>query len=443
MSKRIGLISFLILLLFEAQAQNRLNYADVDKKSYELFQEKKWNELIRFSDIVSKQGIDFFYLQVRTGIAWYSKGKYREATPYFLRAYANDSSFEWLQEYLYYSLVYSGRSLEALKYAPDFSDAIKKKIGFFETGLTRIAYETGYSFNSDFENQVSRAFSTEVNLGTNYGEGYFLRNYSFHSIDLSHRVGSNLTLNHNLTYVGQNRETVVNWSGQTSSKIKINQLNYYINPVWVIGKKLNISPSLSLIAGITDVYDGYLRNNSAKIFSLTKQNYSDAVVSTSIWSNFGQFAPGLEVNAGSINDSKFAQLSSWVTWYPLSNTKLYFKPQVYFKSTSETGFGYNTFSISGGIQLYKLHLTGQFLSGNMENFVESGGYLIANFPGRSNRKIMGSVYFPFGNKYHFVLRYINQKMIEKYRVYNGDVEINSLEYNYLKNTLTGGVSWNF
>ena len=36
-----------------------------------------------------------------------------------------------------------------------------------------------------------------------------------------------------------------------------------------------------------------------------------------------------------------------------------------------------------------------------------------------------------------------QKMIEKYRVYNGDIEINSLEYNYLKNTITGGVSWNF
>lgn len=442
MSKRIIIVSLFMFFLFVAKAQEKLNYAEVDKQSYQLFLEEKWPELIQFSAEARKQGIDFFYLQARTGIAWYNLGKYRNSVPWFLKAYANDMSFEWLQEYVYYSLVFSGRKLEAVKYAPFFSDALKKKIGFEETGLTRIAYETGYSFNQDFETLKTRAFSTEANLGEDYGEGYFLKNYSFHSVDLSHRVAPNFTLNHNLTYIGANREAIVDWGGQTNSSIRINQFNYYISPVWVIGKKLNISPSLNLIFGSGDVYAGRLTNNSSKAYSIIKTNYSDAVFSTAVWSDFGNFSPGMEINAGSINDSKFTQVSSWLTYYPLSNTNLYITPKVYFKSGTD-GFGWNAMGISGGVKLWKAHVSAQYLFGDMENFVESAGYVISNFPGKSDRKIMGSVYFPIGKKYQFVFRYINQNVTEKYQVYTGGYKSNALEYNYLKQTITGGISWNF
>jgi hypothetical protein len=99
--------------------------------------------------------------------------------------------------------------------------------------------------------------------------------------------------------------------------------------------------------------------------------------------------------------------------------------------------------ISGGATLGKIHLSGQYLFGEMENFVESAGYVIANFPGRSDRKMMGSAFFPLGRKYQFVFRYINQNVIEKYQVYTDGFKSNSLEYNYLKHTITAGISWNF
>jgi len=442
MSKRIVIICLFMVFLTVAKAQEKLNYVEADKQSYQLFLDGKWPELIQFSEEARKQGIDFFYLQVRTGIAWYNLGKYRNAAPWFLKAYANDKSFEWLQEYVYYSLVFSGRQVEAVKYAPFFSDAMKNKIGFQDIGVIRLAFETGYSFNQDFDNLKTRAFSTEVNLGEDYGEGYFLKNYTFQSLDLSHRVAPNFTLNHNLTYIGVNREAIVDWGGKTNSSIRINQFNYYINPVWVIGKKLNISPSLNLIFGSGDVYAGRLISNSSKSYRISKTNYSNAVFSTSLWSDFGNFSSGLEFNTGKINDSKFTQLSSWITYYPLSNTKLYITPKVYFKSGTD-GFGWNAMGISGGATLGKVHLYGQYLFGDMENFVESAGYVISNFPGKSDRKIMGSVYLPLGKKYQFVFRYINQNVIEKYQVYTGGYKSNALEYNYLKHTITAGISWNF
>jgi hypothetical protein len=80
MSKRIGIITLILILFTAANAQEKLNYSSADKQSLELFQNKKWTELIQFSAKVRKSGMDFFYLQVRTGIALYNQKKYRIAS---------------------------------------------------------------------------------------------------------------------------------------------------------------------------------------------------------------------------------------------------------------------------------------------------------------------------------------------------------------------------
>lgn len=444
MPKRVILSSLFLLSIMTLKAQDKYNYVNVDRQSYELFQDKKWNELIQFSAKVRKSGVDFFYLQVRTGIALYNQGKYRNATEYFLRAYANDQSFEWLQEYVYYSLVFSGRYPEATKYASLFSSEVKEKIRFKERGITRLAYEVGYSSNPDFDVQKNRDFSKEVDLGEDYGSGYFLKDYIFHSFDLSHKITPAFTLNHNMTYLGANREAVLDWGSHSSSPVKINQFQYSINPVWVIGNKLNISSSLNLIFGSGDLYSGWLNRDSSKYFKLSSTKYTDVIFSTAVWSNFGNFSPGLEINAGDVNGSKFAQMSAWITYYPLSNTKLYLTPRLYFKTgTGANSSGYNALGLSGGVQLWKVHLNGQYLMGDMENFIESAGYVISNFPGKSDRKITGSLYVPLGKRSKIVFRYINQNVIEQYQVYRDLVKVNSVEYNYLKQTITTGISWNF
>ena len=40
--------------------------------------------------------------------------------------------------------------------------------------------------------------------------------------------------------------------------------------------------------------------------------------------------------------------------------------------------------------------TGQYLNGDMKNFIEPAGYVVANFPGRSEQKFTGKFLFPAG-----------------------------------------------
>ena len=439
MQKRLGIIIFLMFFSWMGKAQQLWNFPEVDQKSYALFAEKKWDELITFSSEARQNGIDFFYLQARTGIAWYNQGKFRIACEWFLKAWEADKSFDWLQEYLYYSLVYSGRSLEALKLAKGFTPSLKQKIGFDFMKPLRVSLETGISFNPDFDQLQNNRFYEIFGENDNYGEGFFLKNYHFETIDYSHQLAPGVNLNQSFTNIMVSREEQIFWGNNNSFSMKINQKQYFLNPYFLIGKNWYFSPSLSYVWGNYDLILGDYYPNT---FYTQKKKYSDIIFSLPVWFNKGNISPGAELNFANVSEKKFTQLSAWVTWYPFSNTNLYLTPRIYFKS-GDHGISYNTVGLSGGFQLGQVHFFGQYLKGNMENFIESGGYVIANLPGMSNQKISGSLYFPFNKKYQFVVRYINQNISENYQMYSGGTKNNSVEYTYHKHTFTAGISWNF
>lgn len=443
MYKRIGLIVVLFLFLLNVSAQKKLNFVEVDSTSYELLQQQKWVELIDYSALSRKQGIDFFYLQARTGIAFFNLGKYRSALEWFLKAYNSDQQFEWLQEYVYFSLVYSGRKTEAIKLADDFSSTLKNKIGFKKSKILRVALEGGYSFNSNFDQLTELDLGKKANVNDNYGEAFFLKQYHFESFDLSHQILPGFSLNHNLTYLQSSLEQTVDWGTKTTFPAKTSQFQYFINPHLVLGKKIHISPALSVLWGNTSYLTGWLDNNLNRNFIELDNKFSDFVFSTSVWSHFGNFSPGAEVNFANIYNESFTQLSAWVTFYPFSNTNFHITPRAYFKSDSKNSLNYNTFGISSAVQLGKVYLSGQYLLGDMENFIEAAGYVVSNIPGKSGHKFTGSIYIPFAKNGQLIFRYINQNVEDAYRVYISGVESNSTNYNFTKHTLMAGISWGF
>lgn len=445
MYKRLRIIVILLIMIGTVSAQKKLSTIEVDKKSYELFKQKKWKELIHLSKEARNQGINFFYLEARTGIAYYKQKKYRIAAEYLLRVWEKDKSFEWLQEYLYYSLLLGGRYAEASKVAVDFSSRFQEKIGYENPKVTRFAFEGGYGYNADFDKLKNSHIGDEIELGEEeYGEALIFNHYHFESIDLSHRISPDFSVNHNLTLIGMNREQQVNDVSTNSLTSNTLQFQYYINPHFLLGEKIHFSPSLNLIMGSLTYLSGSSDYSSARSYYETEYSYSDHILSASVWSHYGNFSPGAELNLSDIDDMTFMQLSTWFTYYPLSNVHLYFTPRVYFKSGAGQDFGINTLGISGGLKLGRLHIHGQYLKGDMENFIEPGGYVVSNFPGKSEYKYTGSLYFRLAKQTYLVGRYINQNVIEKYQTYTyDDTEIESIKYDYIKQTLTLGLSWYF
>lgn len=438
MSKRIGITILLLSFFAVLQAQEKWNYAAVDKKSYELFQQQKWDELIALSNQAAEKGIDYFNLQTRTGIAYFNLNEYRKAGNWFLKAWENDQHLEWLQEYLYYSLLYSGRYLEASKMALEFTPQMKQKINFQRMKALQISVEGGYSWNPDIDGLLESELDLDAGVGNDYGEAFIFKNYKFQSVDFSHQMAPGFVINHNFTHIGVNRTEQLFWGSRNDFQIDITQNQYFINPLFTIGKWY-ISASATATWGKSDFFIGDYYPNT---FYASDSKFFDYILSASTWTNWGNFSPGIEFNQANITNNSFSQASAWFTYYPLSNNKLYFTPRIYFKN-DENSLSYNTFGLSGGFQFGQFHFYGNYLNGEMKNFIESGGYVVANFPGRSSRKYMGSIYFPFAKRYQFVLRYINQDIFEKYQVYRNTIPDNTIEYSYIKHTITAGVSWKF
>ena len=85
-------INYIIILLlfflisFSAVAQEKMSAPSVDNISYEQYLKKDWEALIKTGKKSLKYDVDFYYLQVRMGIAYYELKRYPKAVKYFENA---------------------------------------------------------------------------------------------------------------------------------------------------------------------------------------------------------------------------------------------------------------------------------------------------------------------------------------------------------------------
>ena len=82
-------IFFLFCLPFAADAGN--DFKSVDETTFRLYEEKKWDSLIVVGKQALKDDIDYYFLRMRLGIAFYSIKLYNLAIEHFQKALAFNS----------------------------------------------------------------------------------------------------------------------------------------------------------------------------------------------------------------------------------------------------------------------------------------------------------------------------------------------------------------
>nr|NQU89727.1 hypothetical protein [Bacteroidota bacterium] len=108
-----SLMVFLLMLQpLSTFSQEKQDFRKIDSLTYSLYQQGKWDKLITVGEKALGQGLDYYYLQIRVGIAWYEKQNYRRAIPHFEEALKFNLVDQTVLEYLYYSYLLSGRNYD-------------------------------------------------------------------------------------------------------------------------------------------------------------------------------------------------------------------------------------------------------------------------------------------------------------------------------------------
>ncbi len=335
---RLKKLYFLIGLVFWCStinyAQKQVNsFSQVDKTTYSLYMKGDWNNLISVGENALKAGIDYFYLRMRIGYAYFMQEKYRNAIPHYKKALDLNNKNEDVLYYLLKSYEYSGRDNEALKLSSNFSSDIlaesynKYKTVFNSAG---IFYSYSTSNNDDANKSIFEKFRS-FEPGIQKTANYFHDIFAF----TSHRLGKSIIAYHSLEYLSKSDydfvvDTETHYHVENQPIYQLNyQLQFQINPF----NGFIITPGINLL--------------NVKIPSKHPRNVdideSNTLFSLSAKQNFTKINLGASIFSGELYNMNNLQIGGHFTYYPKSNLNLYYSFDGYthnskYENTTKSSF---------------------------------------------------------------------------------------------------------
>lgn len=202
--------------MFCGKVEAQISYPEADSISYQLYNGKDWSKLLRFAKETEKQGVKFYLLDIRAGIAAYELGRWSIAEFYFNEAREEYPAGYVAPEYLYWIYHFTGRKVEERNIAKALPDSISLRIGYKEHNyLENIYLEGGLRFSDNVDS-----------AGHNY----------YYSLSANHKLNSRFSIYQNFTMFHQN----LYWS-------KYEQQQYTIYPSYYLGKSWEVGAAVSLI----------------------------------------------------------------------------------------------------------------------------------------------------------------------------------------------------
>ena len=373
---RFILIILLISLASLSGTANNLDFPTADMLTYRYYQEKKWDSVIMIGKQALRQDIDFYYLRVRLGIAYFEKQEYLPAATHLKKARQYNSEDPVIANYLYYAYLYSNREEEAALLLPSMTKEARQSAKMKNGIVREVHAEGGYTISSD---RNPGNLATLMGSDSIYGEQDLYGNSMYSNLGLklrvSNRVGLTLAynyLNFNKTkYIqyGRNEahlDTIVNnvfsddyfysypWKiHDTAFRYHVIQHEGYVSSTIMLPGQIKISPAVHLIHvsypaintsfrtdSVSDTaYYSYI-DSTYHLFRYPKIEYSFSekdtsfnnwVVSLELSREFGNFNIILNGSWSNLNGKKQKQVGLSLSYFPLGNLNFY-------GTTAVTGF---------------------------------------------------------------------------------------------------------
>jgi hypothetical protein len=471
------------------------DFSTIDRESLRLFNEQKWDSVI----IIGKEGfrdnMDYFYLRLRVGIAYFWLKKYIQAIEHLSKAREFNSIDPLASEYLYLSYIASGRNLDAQAMTSDMPGMIKEKLQVKQKFLDQVHFEGGYTFSSDNNKQNNPDL---IGSDSIYGEQDLYGNHSYYNLDLTINLTPKINLTVAYNYLNFSKRNYFqygytqdqldsttsywwgymnhySWNKHTKSYdvgYKVNQNELFLGSVFQLPAGIKLMPSFHFIY-ITypetySVYNGKTVADTILVDSITpytgvytfqKDSYtfqvrnsviSNYVASFTITKDFSLFTSGLSGSFSNLNNKIQTQFGWSLTWYPFGNINFYgFTNVIGFFEENESRLIVQQ-NIGGKI-LPSLWLEASAIIGDLTNANLSNGYIVYNNTDKIKYRLGASLLCPITENIDLsvIYQYFRNESIQSYSVLDPadpsqTAVKKSYQYNnYQTHTIIGGITWKF
>ncbi len=417
MAKKITLIIALITSSLLAMSQ-QLNYFMIDSLTYKLYLQKDWKNLIKIGKEAERDGIDFYYLKLRMGVAYLELNRTFKATKYFEEAYKINPDYKFTQEYLYYSYLAAGLERQSLSLFAKHSDNLESDIKISDRAVKEMDVELSYFPTLAFDYLTKNDFLRDNNRIA-YAE--LSRSLSIMKIGLDFQFSKKLFLYQNFEFT-QNAFTLVKQSDMPENigfNIDLNTYQLRSNSIFTLnlGHKFLLNANFNLISGSIQTIDTnllYSRNPEPFIFKFSYKYFqfsSGVSLTKRLW--LFDIKPHFDYFHTFMQDYFYSGMD--LTFYPLGNIDLYLKTSVNYSLPSVSSYP-NIITSEIGFRLRKIRFTGDYYYGNINNFVENDGYFVYNTPETITKLFGGGISFPLKNNKTFYLFVLPSEL--EYSFYN-------------------------
>lgn len=398
MRYKIIIITILITCSMVGYSQKKSTYPVVENLTYKYYQQENWDSLLVVGIEALDQGMDYYYLRMRVGIAYYEKKKYTKAIEHFRKALSFYKLDNVASEYLYYCYIFLGMEYEAKTLTETFDEKRKDSMNIRNSFLKDVSVSGGKTMNNDFKQLSGNPINENHSI---YNENNLAKDNLYGGISLSHFLGKSIKVTHSYTYLQYNRidNYYDDFSGISQFPHTSQQNQYFISAgfrlkrdrVFTVGYHQvwlhSYSNTISYSREVAEV--PLFKNNlidtreHSFVLGLSKSKNNSVLDVHLIFSNFSQLSQ--------------RQLSLGNTLYPLSNRNLYFRTEAMASfqkgGLSPNGPNWAVEETIGG-KIGKIWLEAGGKIGSIANMTNGNGSIIYNDPDLKKSEIHLGVTIP-------------------------------------------------
>lgn len=424
-------------IINNVNSQELYNYTNVNNKTFLLYQQKDWKELIKYGNNSLKNNIDFYYLQYRMGIAYYELKKYRKAIPFFENVVNKTPEDNIAQEYLYYAYVFSGRTEDARILSHSFNNALKQKLKFYNENSFINGIGTEYKTN------IYDSYKSNMEI-TDGLEQTVSNSLNYFSLNLTHLSKNKLRIIHAFSYINAANDVYSQYLSPEKFTEKINIFQYYINCNWHVAKGSNLKLALHFLNSNVKAENTTFINHGGRSTNLLYSSKTNNLVFFGAFSkSISLFDIKLSASFANINSETQIQPSLSLYYYPFANTKLYFGTQGFYQYTNANNINTSNYIVKAtmGFVPFKSFIIEPFIfkGDGIYNFVYNDAFVINNSIDKLNNNFGANLYLTLNKGRMQIYTILQQSSYTNTYSING--EYNDIKY--INKSITGGIKWYF